>query len=224
MIGIIVLLFFLFNCTYTAIHYLAYERAELIVISKRVGETIDPQERKQFNLFQRIDDFKAAHFYSIEGGGYEVEIITEHEKLRATNMDPQAIAIMQDYINRYEEIRSSREAFEKQWKIVDYDALGQPITQDEIGYVNQHKYAYGCAGGNFLVSLIPNALFSFAVVGGLEIGIFTETKFPRPVPAWLSFIGINVLAVASGILIGNNLDRDRATESIKEARKPHIVE
>jgi len=175
--------FFWFSCTYTAKHYLAYERAGLITISERVGETIDPEEREQFALFDGIDDFKAAHFYSIEGGGYEVEIITEQEKLRAANMDPKAVEIMQDYIDRYEEIRSSREAFEKHWKIVDYDTLGQPITHDEIEYVNQHKYAWCCAGGTFLVSLIPNALFSFFVVGGLEFGFFTDTEFPRPLPA-----------------------------------------
>ena len=117
MIGIIVLVFFVFNCTYTAKHYLAYERTELIVVSERVGETIDPEERKQFNLFQGIDDFKAAHFYSIEGGGYEVEIITEREKLRAANMDPKAIEIMQDYINRYEEIPSSTPSCLIAWSV-----------------------------------------------------------------------------------------------------------
>ncbi len=224
MIGIIVLVFFWFNCMYTARHYLAYQRAELIVVSQRVGETIDPQERKLFNLFQGIDDFKTAHFYSIEDGGYEVEIITESEKLRAANMDPKAVEIMRDYIDRYEEIRNAREAFEKKWKIVDYDTLGQPITRDEIEYANQHAYERGCAASACLVSLIPNALLSLVVVGGLEMGLFTETEFPRPAAALLSFIGINVLAVAAGIVVGKKLDRHNITESIKEARRPYIVE
>jgi hypothetical protein len=52
-IDIIILVFFLFNCTYTATHYIAYEREDLIVISERVGETIDADEREQFDLFNK---------------------------------------------------------------------------------------------------------------------------------------------------------------------------
>lgn len=224
MISFIVLVALFVNCSYTVPHYFHYKRERPLVLSERLGEAIDPQERKQFNLFQGIDEFKAAHFYSVEDGGYEVEIITEREKLRAVNMDPEAITIMRDYIDRYEEIRASREAFEKQWDIVDYDTLGQPITNYEIEYVNKHKYAWCCAGSSWLASLIPNALFSLVVIGGLEMGFFTETEFPHPEAALLSFIGINVLAIAAGIVIGNKLDRHNITESIKEARKPHIVE
>jgi hypothetical protein len=109
-LAFIVLVALLVNCTYTLPHYFYYERKRPIVISERVGETIEPDEREQFDLFHGIDDFKSAMFYVIPDGGYEVEIMTEHSKLVAVNRDTNAIPI-----------------------------LGQPITTDEIK-INSRRY------------------------------------------------------------------------------------
>jgi hypothetical protein len=220
----IVLVALLVNCTYTLPHYLDYERKRPIMISARVGETIDREEQNQFGLFAGIEDFKAATFYEIAAGGYEVEITAGDKNLVAVNRDSQAVMILSDYINRYEEITDSRAAFEEKWKIIDYDTLGQPITLVEINNIKKNFYSCGCAGGNFLVGLIPNALFSFLLVGGLEVGMFSDTEFPRPLPAWISFIGINILSTVAGAMIGNKIDKRNAINSIREARAPRVVD
>ncbi len=220
----IIVIALLSNCAHNLHHYRDYKKTRPIVISERVGEVIEPEEREHFSLFPLIVDFKAATFYGIEDGGYEVEIVTASEQLIVVNRDPQAVEILQDYIERYEEIKDSREAFEEKWKIIDYDTLGQPITLGEISNTKKNFYSCGCAGGNFLVSLIPNALFSFLLVGGLEISWSSDTEFPRPFPAWVSFIGINILAIGAGAMIGNKIDKRNAINLIREARAPRVVD
>ena len=56
------------NCTYTVHHYFSYETTRPIVISERVGKTIDAEEQGQFGLFLWVGDFKFATFYGIEDG------------------------------------------------------------------------------------------------------------------------------------------------------------
>jgi hypothetical protein len=99
--------------------------------------------------------------------------------------------------------------------------LGQPITYDEMKSVRRDKYSCGCAGGSWLIGLIPNILLSFAVVGGYSPDWWgTSGEFPRPVPAWVSFVLINVGTVATGAIIGKRLDDNAALKAIKQARLP----
>lgn len=221
-VAVVVLMALTINCTYTLKHYTDYNEVQPITISERVGEVIDAEEREQFDLYSVISDFKSATFYAIQEGGYKVEIIAGDKMLIAVNRDSQAIALLRDYIDRYDEIQGSRDAFESKWKIIDYDTLGQPITSNEVRSVRKTSYSCGCAGVSWLVGLVPNFLFSFVAIGGLTIDMFgtSGNGLARPVPAWISFILINIGTAATGALLGNRFDNNAALDAIKEARQP----
>jgi hypothetical protein len=46
----------------------------------------------------------------------------------------------------------------------------------------------------------------------------------QPIPAWISFLVINLVTVAARALIGRRLDSSAALKAIKEARLPKVVE
>jgi len=203
-------------------HYLAYTRGRPIVISERVGETIDAEKREQFNLFHGIDEFKAATFYEITGDGYDVEIFTEHEKLIAYNRNPDAVMILRDYIERYEIIKDSMLEFEKKWGIVDYDVLGQPITTDEIN-INSRRYWRGFLA---LSGTVVGCVGSCLIVGMPSLAFDVPSDYDDSEDKNKIFIGLGSagLGCLSGTLYGIELDKRDALRKIKEARKPKVVE
>lgn len=186
-----------------------------------MGETIEIEEREQFGLFYGIDNFKAATFYGIKGGGYEVEIITEHEKLVAVNRDSLAIKILRDYIDRYEEIKESRTEFEKKWNIVDCDYLGQPITEYEVNMAESYScYAAGCVLGSGILALYPSFILGY-VAGG---GDFTDFEVDNPTVVLITFVAAMATNIIIGALIGRKIDKNKVLKTIKKARKPRVVE
>ena len=221
-LAFIVLVALLVNCTYTLPHYFYYERKRSIVISKRVGETIEPEEREQFDLFHGIDEFKAATFYEITGDGYDVEIFTEHEKLIAYNRNPDAVMILRDYIERYEIIKDSMLEFEKKWGIVDYDVLGQPITTDEIK-INSRRYWPGFLA---LSGTVVGCVSSCLIFGIPEVAVDVPSDYDDSESKNKIFIGLGSagLGCLSGTLYGIELDKRDALRKIKDARKPRVVE
>lgn len=214
----IVLLALSLNCAYTPRHYLDYQRAQPIVISKLVGETIDVSEREQYGLFKGIEDFESASFYKILNGGYEVIIITTNNKYVAVNRDSLAVEILGDYISRYEEIKNSKTEFEEKWKIVDYDELGQPITKYEINRVKKSDYTIGCTSTCCLLGLVPLTVLAVGADIASESGSDVDIKW------FFLVIGGSTAGVVAGFLEGNRADKHNALEVIKKVRQPRIVD
>lgn len=207
------------NCAYTPRHYLNYQRTQPIIISRRVGETVDVVEREQFDLFKGIEDFEFASFYKILNGGYEMIMITKQSKYIVVNRDSLAIEILGDYISRYEEIKNSKTEFEKKWKIVDYDELGQPITKYEINRVKKSNYTIGCTAA----TLIPG--FTLAAIIELVLGIgssFSGTEASRK--PFYYVIGVTTITAVVAALHGNHQDRITAISAIKKVRQPRVVD
>ena len=159
------------------------ERGDPIVISERVGETIDSEERVQFGLFPGIADFRSATFYMISGYSYGVEIATDKARFVSVNLDPKATYVLADYIDRHEEIRSSIREFEDKWQIVGYDDIGQAITRHELNMIRHTRRNWyigggigavvGClAGGAIGVAVTPEegGMIDFSKLNGLIIG------------------------------------------------------
>ena len=114
--------------------YNGYNTTGLVIVSSRVGESIEPEEREHFALFPELEHFQKAEFQGIEGGRYELYIETEKHNLRVRNIGISALALMGDYIDNYEEIVEDRRKFENKWNIVDYDELGLPILKRRSNY------------------------------------------------------------------------------------------
>ena len=185
---------------------------------------IDPEERERLGLFPGIEGFKEARCNVTSGYGYEVEIVTETERLVSVNDDQDAAVILYDYINNYEEIEYARASFEARWGIIDYDALGFPITRSQVAreVTPGHAVACGLAG-----------CFGVGGVGGLLIGIYAANTVDEDD----EYRGLSIAAaaicggVAAGLLAGcvtgfgmYERDKTQALERIKESRKPRLVE
>ena len=205
--------------------YNGYNATGPVMISNRVGESIEPEEREYYDLFSGLEYFQRAEFQGIEGGGYEVYIETEKENLKVTNIGSDATILLSDYIDNYEEIIEDKREFEDKWNIADYDELGLPITEKEIELFqtgNSWK-SYGCG---ILTGAGIIALSSF-----IALFIALEDIFnPSPASereANIVFICGMCLGIVSGILTGTSLkvrSQEQAIELIKEARKPRVVE
>ncbi len=221
-VGVSILVLLLLSCTYTLSQYQEPESRDLIVFSERVGEVIDAEERLQFNLFTAIEDFKSAQFYRIPEGGYDVEILTEQRRLIARNRNRDAIAILGEYIDHYDVIKDSVSIFEEKWGIVDYDTLGQPITEDEIRINSQRKWRGGLAASGTAVGCISSCL----IFGMPELNMDVPSDYDYSESRREAAITIGVVGAGfvAGWLLGSELDKRDALRSIKEARKPRMVE
>jgi hypothetical protein len=159
----IILIVFLY-CQCAPRHHTLYRKLDVpVIISEVVGETIDVEERDQYDLFQGVDDFEQAIFYPIARGGLVAEIKTKAYMLTTVYPETDMHMILREYIEEYEWIQSYKEVFERKWQIVDYDALGFPITKDQVaGYVGPMA---GCGCG------LASAAATLAVFSGMALGM-----------------------------------------------------
>lgn len=218
--SIILVILVLLHCTYTFNHYEIYDRREIIAFTEKIGEVIDAEECKQYNLFHGFEDFIEARFYTIAYGGYEVEIMTDKGKYIGVNRDKQAFLILKDYFYRYNTEHFDQKEFKEKWGVIDYDVMGFPITRYEISENYTADYSLGCGAGCFLGSL-PIAALTFFVVGDIE---WNRVEPKHATAAIFSSIGVIVTATVAGVLIGKANGYKRAVDGIKKARQPHMVE
>ena len=185
-----------------------------VFINEHVGDHIDNIERQKYMLFPNIDGFIEAVVYE-HPPGWMWEIVTEEERLVALNEDPEALLILMDYVERHEEIVESRLEFERTWNIVDYDILGQPITQKEVDRVVRKWIILpvlgGCLGGGCLGALLGAALT-------LESDLTVDDH------AIAISAAVGAMAGAgTGILSGILSRRRVAINRIKRGRKPRVL-
>lgn len=221
-VAVVVLVAWLTNCapTLSTHKYHQYERGYAIIISERVGEKIDAEEREQFGLFKDVEDFESAIFYSIKDGGYEVEIRTTNSIFLAVNRDPYAFEILRDYIDGYETYMSSPEAFEKKWGVVDYDKLGFAITKREVRLYSNPIASTACCVG------CATSIIGVSFLVALAIAFAHESE-------QMTYIALGVgivVGIGGGIVAGsvvhnwrNTINMEKALQLIKEARKAHAM-
>ena len=84
----------------------AENKEKVIVISERVGEVIDAEERERFGLWPEIKGFKSATFFQLPDGSYVAEVTYEKDGEEKKDRTPQSelsIASLKDYIENYDE-------------------------------------------------------------------------------------------------------------------------
>ena len=223
----ILLMALVINCAPKSPQYVYdyHERQYPIAISEMVGDIIDPEEREQFGLFLGIEDFKEAQFYVISGGGYEVEISTATKRLVSVNRDRDALIVLRDYIENHEEIINDRAAWESRWGILDYDALGFPIRQNEAESHPTYGRATACGCAAGLVAAIAfGALVAASLqedASGMEMGGGIAIMM-------IGLGGALAVGLLTGCLTGFSVHKQdtkkKGVEKIKEMRKPRVVE
>jgi len=232
-VAIILLMSLILNCSIRVMPKYREREEKPIFLHEYVGDNIDSIERQTYALFPSIDGFVEAVLYEHPWGGYEWEIFTEDGRFVAYNEDSLAVAILADYIERHDEIVESNADFERAWDIVDYDVLGQPITQKEVdSVIEQLKKRRGRRMAGCLVSgCLSGALLGCLVGYGVREG----PEYPDPEGAFLDLadipkeaIGIGAVAGAlAGLGVGAmaiRSDAQQAIKIIKEGRKPRVVE
>ena len=145
---VLILWVFLNNCTFAPQRGAQYAAKRRVTVSERVGETINSEERENFDLFLPeiyirpvTYQYESANIYAIPGGGYELEMVGAKHTVVVVNKDPDGIDILADYIDNYEQVVIAKDFFEDRWGIVDYDGLGLPITEKEIQMARKYAIA-----------------------------------------------------------------------------------
>jgi hypothetical protein len=223
----IVLFIFGINCTYSFRYYDEYTKGQPIVISERVGETIDAVEGEQFALFQQVDNFEAATFYEIDEGGYEVSMLAGGKEYVAINRDPRAVQILRYYVDNHAEIMESRQVFEKKWGVVGYDTLGIAITKNEIGAYTDPGGPVALGLGCGLLSVLGIGLVGFMIyMSNWELDLFSGEQ-DEDKTAWSNAVlplGVGAaMGIATYLWMSDN-SKNRALQMIKEGRSPMVVD
>lgn len=194
---------------------------------------VDAEKREELDLFPGVEGFKEAQFIGTRGGGYDVEIFTDTGKLISVNEDSYGMAILHDYLNNYEEIRRYNTTFEAKWGILDYDALGAPITQSEVNrYIDPGKaFTGGCAAGcaaagvaGLVIGALAVAATQNAGASGADMGVGIGIMVAGALATALVAVTAGAL---TGCLTGRGVsehNKRKAIEKIKEQRKPRVVE
>ena len=85
---------------------LAEDQEKVIIISEKVGEVIDVEERERFGLWPAIKGFKSAVFLQLSDGSYVAEVTYEkdgEEKKARTPQSEIAIKSLKSYIEKVAE-------------------------------------------------------------------------------------------------------------------------
>ncbi len=239
-VGAIILIAFVMNCGIsiqrkTPEAAIQQEQKYPVGTEEYVGKAIvvDAEKRDMLDMFPGIKGFKEAQFVGTSGGGYDVEIVTDTGKLISANEDPNAMAILHDFLNNYDKIRRNITAFETKWGILDYDALGAPITQSEVNrYMDPGKaLTKGCAWGCIVAGVAGLVVGALAVgatqsagASGMDMGGGIGIMMAGALATVLAAVTAGAL---TGCLTGRGVskhDKQKAVETIKEQRKPRIAE
>lgn len=219
--AMLVMLALISNCAHSLVHYRVYSRGDIIHFGDAIGETIDAEERAEYDIFPYIDGFEEARFYAIPEGGYEVEMITEHGKYIAVNRDPRAQQILKDFFSRYGTSQYNRHEFEKRWHIVGYDVIRFPITEAEV---SRNWNAWCLLGGSLGCGLVSFGA-SFLLASVIALGeISSQNAGEHDELYVVGIAGGTVAGLLAGALVGKAFENRRALDAIKEARKPRRVE
>ncbi|MDH4212198.1 MAG: hypothetical protein OEV79_12210 [candidate division WOR-3 bacterium] len=226
-VAVVLLIILVLNCAPVLPQYERpmYDRKHALVISERIGETIDPEERRQFDLFHGIEAFKEARFFALANGGYVLEITTDDEKLVSVNRHQDAIIVLRDYINKYEEINADRAAFTRRWRVLEYDTLGIPITESEVRQLVERSRRYAVIGC-LACCAVPTGLGLWAAFDANrseDNGIGAAIEGTMGLLAGYAAV---LVGVTSGVVVYFMTYKNAKSciQAIKELRKPRPVE
>lgn len=154
----IILMLGIFNCAPKITSHYNFDQEQAFSIHPAIGAKLDPEERDRYGLLRGIKDFAEATYYKKQPDGYIIAIVTRKDTLVALNESPDAVDVLYYNIEHHDEIVKDSAKFEREWHIIDYDKLGQPITLKELAMIESKMPTYlgigtgalGCIGGQAL--------------------------------------------------------------------------
>jgi len=166
----------------------AQEKGKIIVISERIGEVIDLEERNKYKLFLASEGFIQAVLLKLPDGSYVFKIThldetTGEEKIQSMSQTELQIINIRKYINSYEEINVP----EPPLKRVD----------EEIDRSKKPPLKTGKIAGEIFIGLLGEVAF-FAL--GAEIGDYDFINGTGSAPP--AFAGLAIGSAAGVYLIG----------------------
>ena len=207
----------------------AHIRQNPIVVSERVGDVIDSEEREYFNLFHPEIYIRPLTYQYISAtvtpkynGGYAVHISTTQGILYIENRDPHGLEIFADYIDNYETIGETREIFEEKWDIIDYDDMYLPITKHERDNVS-HEIAAGQMalqgpsniGIGGCIGLGVGGILSYGLIKALSLGSVEDESSPlyeaMVILEWTAIMAIGATGLFAGAVTGAALGTASST-------------
>lgn len=96
---------------------LSEEQEKVIVISEKVGEVIDKEEREQYKLFPQIKGFKSAVILQLADDGFVAEVTYEEEgeeKIRRIPLTADAFTSLKDVFKDFAEAHESEMTVKEQ--------------------------------------------------------------------------------------------------------------
>ena len=139
----------------------------VLIISNRVGETIDQHEREQYDLFNAIADFHSAQFYSMPDGKVLLEIVKTEPESAVTDTEsyyPSKSELM-DYKNKIDKTDHMEEMGTESANSV-MDSIKTAISDSLV--------SIELTDGSILKGHImeeENQKIQFRTLGGLELTI-----------------------------------------------------
>jgi hypothetical protein len=215
-VAISMLVISLLNCTYMLKQYDVYERQDVIVFTEEIGEVIDAEERERYDLFPGVEGFQDARFYKIAGGGYEVEMVTRKGDFVSVNWDEMACQILTDYFTQHNNEHYNQTDFEEKWEIIDYDALGFPITKVEI---SRHSSRVGCCITGCCFGGVAGSVIGVAIGKANDSGGSDDYDYTV-----VSLFLTGTMGSLLGSVHGFGLSDWYALTRIKELRKPRVID
>lgn len=141
-----------------------------IIISTRVGNIIDQEEREKFELFKDVDSFQSAQIYRMSDGGVQIQItyvnpVTGNEEIQKQYLTNNEILQLQEFIDHYEEIKRGEYTYQYQPKSVK--AVPNFEIQDSLVTVEIND------GSNFKGSIVKQdeSKIYFKTINGIEATI-----------------------------------------------------
>ncbi len=152
--------------------YAQEKEGEIIIISERVGEVIDSEEREKFILFNSVAGFQSAVYFKTDDSRYFLKITYQDEetgelKVRLVQQAEASIKIRGYYIDNFEELQSQKDkekmdAQEKKptQKFEEPNILpGNNINDSEK--IQKSTFVYSNPGLSFFFELLGKHFFSF---------------------------------------------------------------
>ncbi len=193
----------------------AQTQEKVIVISEKVGELIDEQERRLYHLFPWTQGFESAVFLQLPDGSYVAEITFEkdgEEKKNRISQSKTAITELRNYIENYGRKNVQPTIFSTKGKISAEpypQRMGKPhiSTGRTVGeFFAGLGAGVGVGAGGFLLGILvtPNSISDDAELPGSEV-------FGRIFVGLIGFAVAYPVGTAIGVYFTGNTDNTKGS-------------